>query len=285
MEERAKKDIEEMWSMLDGIKSDDIELDGLTVRAGNKVLKLEVVSEEPLDIEEEIRKEYRDKLIEKLNIIKKHINDKINSMSDFVSRIRFEYERKEEELTRKLHEAKLMPDVSVEDAKKGLSVVKGTGQDEYIWLVQGIYWPKTLDQEYIDPKYQKKMITPIVVLIETKGKKVQRVSTRQPIGLGYFQHYHQSNPDCWGRWKYPRNWETPIDIINIAQEAQIVLENINSGSLAERRPRGLPRYNTVCRHLTGEKKAPDNKVNLRREEKRVGVEENSNIDESDFWTS
>jgi hypothetical protein len=181
MEERAKKDIEEMWSMLDGIKSDDIELDGLTVRAGNKVLKLEVVSEEPLDIEEEIRKEYRDKLIEKLNIIKKHINDKINSMSDFVSRIRFEYERKEEELTRKLHEAKLMPDVSVEDAKKGLSVVKGTGQDEYIWLVQGIYWPKTLDQEYIDPKYQKKMITPIGCLVETLCTFLPLVSIKTTI--------------------------------------------------------------------------------------------------------
>jgi hypothetical protein len=67
-------------------------------------------------------------------------------------------------------------------------------------------------------------------------------------GLMAFPHYHQqTTQDCWGSWSYPKNWNTPTDILRIAKAAEAVLETINQGSLAEQNPRGLPRINTLLK--------------------------------------
>lgn len=275
---KAEKDIKYMFGLLDGVDADDVKLDELTIRAGGKLLKFELVSDEPLPIGDEIREELKQKMTKKLQSIKTHINNKITEMSSFVTEIRRSYEQKEKELDKKFKNSKLMPDIKYRHAQRGLSVIQGNGKDEYIWLVQAIYWPKFVNKQKIRRDFQKKLITPIIITIETTGKHVSRVSTRQPMGLEYFDHYHQSQPDCWGSWKSPSKWKTPDDILQIAGQAQAVLETINTGSIANQTPRGLPRKTTVMRHLEVEKKPKrkvgrprKNKVDVNSEDIRSGI--------------
>lgn len=244
-----KEALANMFQDIDSVDVDAIKNSGITIRAGNKLVKLEVISEEPIEIEEEIREEFRTRLREKLQEIKNRLNQKVTEIVETTSRIRIEAERKEQELKRKLQRAHPMPDVFLEHAARGISCVKGSGRDELVWLVNGIYWPKFYDGQRIEPKYSKKLLTQIVFLIRTKGDRLHEVSTRQLIGLDYFDHYHQQSPDCWGHWSYPKTFKTPEDLIRVARDAEAVLQNINPHSIANRSPRGLPRKNTLARHL------------------------------------
>lgn len=289
IKEKAKKDIRYMFELLDGIDASDVKLDELTIRAGGKLLKFELVSNNPLSIEDEVREELKVKMTKKLQSIKTHINNKITEMSTFVTEIRRSFEQKEREFNKKIQNSKLMPDIKWSHAQRGLSVVQGR-KDEYIWLVQSIYWPKFINKQKIKRDYQKKLITPIIIMIETAGDRVIRVSTRQPMGLDYFQHYHQSNPDCWGSWAYPKEWKTPDDILQIAGQAQAVLETINTGSIANQTPRGLPRKATVARHLEDERKKRGRgrprkeKVVLEGEDVRSGIRQDFTPSD-DIWMS
>ena len=248
-----KEALAKMFQDIDSVDVNAIKNTGITIRAGNKLVKLEVVSETPIELEEEIREEFRIRLREKLQEIKNRLNQKVTEIVETTSRIRIEAERKEQELKSQLQRAHPMPDVFFEHAGRGLSCVKGQGHGEIIWLVSGIYWPKFYDGKRIDPKYSKMLLTQIMFMIHTKGDKVTGVSTRQLIGLDYFEHYHQHRPDCWGHWVYPKNWSNPNDIIKIARDAEAVLQNVNPHSIANRSPRGLPRKETLARHLAAEK--------------------------------
>ena len=181
-----------------------------------------------------------------------------------------------------------MPDVFSSHAEKGLSLVKGRYKDELMWLVQGIYWPKKVNSTPLEGKFSKKMLTQIIYCIETKNDKVIRVSTRKPIDFSYFNHYHQSTPDCWGNWKHPAKWETPDDIISIAREAEFVLEDINLGSIADHNPRGLPRLTTVKRHILKDDDVKDEKKLdiglLNQNARRAGITASVRSEE-DLWTT
>lgn len=254
----AQKDLtklkrEALGSMFQDINSVDVDAiknSGVTIRAGNKLVKLEVVSEEPIELEEEIREEFRIRLREKLQEIKNRLNEKVTQIVETTSRIRIEAERKEQELKTKLQRAHPMPDVFFQHAARGISCIKGEERNEIIWLINGIYWPKFYDGKRIEPKYSKKMITQIVFFIRTKGEKIYEVSTRQLSGLNYFDHYHQQSPDCWGHWQYPATFSKVEDLIKVARDAEAVLQNINPHSIANGSPRGLPRKNTLARHLS-----------------------------------
>ena len=247
-----KEALGKMFEDINSVDVDAIKNTGITIRAGNKIVKLEVVSEVPIEIEEEIREEFRIRLREKLQEIKNRLNQKVTEIVETTSRIRIEAERKEQDLKRKLQRAHPMPDIFLDHAKRGISCVKGQGRDEIIWLVNGIYWPKFYDGKRIEPKYSKKLLTQIVIMIHTKGDLITGVSTRQLLGLEYFNHYHQQNPDCWGHWKYPSHWKTADDLIKVARDAEAVLQNVNPHSIADQAPRGLPRKSTLSRHLTSE---------------------------------
>ena len=241
--------LSKMFADINSVDVDAIKNSGITIRAGNKLVKLEVVSEEPIEIEDEIREEFRIRLREKLQEIKNRLNQKVTEIVETTSRIRIEAERKEQELKRQLQRAHPMPDVFQEHAARGISCVKGQSRDEIIWFVTGIYWPKFYDGQRIDPKYSKKLLTQIIFQIRTSGNRIHEVSTRQLIGLQYFDHYHQQSPDCWGHWTPPSRWSTPDDLIKVARDAEAVLENVNPHSIANRSPRGLPRKNTLARHM------------------------------------
>jgi len=284
---RAEKDIKYMFEQIDQVDVDAIKLDGVTMRLGNKVLRLVVDSESPSDVEDQIKEEYRQKLAIQLNTIKDNINNKVSEMSEFVNTLRREYELKERTLQKRLDGVTAMPDLNENHMYSGLSICKGNYPGEIFWLVQGIYWPKYVDRRAIEPNYTKKMMSHIIICIQTKKDKITSVSTRKPLGFDFFQHYHQANPDCWGKWSPPRRFNNdPNEIIRIAQEVQVVLENINTGSIAKNNPRGLPRRDTLMRHILPEGEGVQNMKNLRQNVRRLGAETTGiSIDEDSFWTS
>ena len=272
--------MDSLRNVIDGVSVEDIQLDGVQMRVGNRLVRLEVVSDQPIDIEDDIRKEYRKKLNDKLSNVKDVVNKKFSEMISSVGVLKEEVKRKEQDLSRRLAEANIMPPINMNHAEQGLSVVGSRGNTDksrLTWLVQGIYWPKFLDGKQIEPQYQKKMISSITFVIETEENRVLGVSTRMPLGLGYFSHYHQSRPDCWGNWHWPVTYETPDDIIAIAREAEGVLENINTGSLANHTPTKLPRINTLKRHLTAERQ----EVTVNGRSERTGVDSFSEM--ADVW--
>lgn len=278
-----RKDMEEAFATLDTVKVDDVTLKGVTMRIGDKVLKLQVVQTTPIDVVEEIKAEYKTALNKRLESIKGVIHQKVTDMTNSVSQIREEMEKKEEELKKRLDRAQIMPPLTMEHMQKGLSVAPGARKNEIIWFVRSVYWPKFIDRKPIEPKYAKKLITPMVIQITTEGDQVKMVSTKTMIGLRDFSHYHQANPDCWGRWVWARKFKTPDDIIALAREAEGVLENINSGSIAKRNPVGLPTFQVLQRHLMKEKGPL--KVEVDESNARTGVSPRTDIDQEDAWST
>ena len=285
----ADSALQNMFQDIDSLNIDDVKSEGITIRVGKQLVKLEVVSDSPISVEDEIREEFRSKIKDKLQEIKNRLNTQIQSLVDSTTQVKVEYERKETQLKAKLARAHPMPDIFFKDAVKGLSVVKGDRAEELYWLVQGVYWPKTYgdinSMKEIEPNYSKKMMSHIIFMIKTKGNTVTQVTTRKPIGLDLFQHYHQqARGDCWGQWKYPTHWERPSDIINIAKDAEAVLENINPFSIAKHNPRGLPRESTVKRHLQQMSRrnteAPRDQNSI-----RMGTADRSARDFEDVWTT
>lgn len=286
VKKKAKEDIGYLFAQIDSININEVKNDEVNLRIGNQIFKLvNIGNVDESYIENKIREEFKQKLSKKLEIIKKKINVKLNQMSDFVTTIRDEYEKKEAQLQQQLRNAVTMPEVTEAHAKKGLSVVKGVGKGNLIWLVQGVYWPKYVNQVPIEPDYSTKMITPIIIMVKTSGNRITNVSVRKPIGLTRFSHYHSfQEGECWGKWKYDsRRWSEPDDIIRIAQEAQVVLENINAHSLGRENPQGLPRINTLKNHLVkGGKKLEQSGIN--RREERMGIEsQETHINNDNIW--
>lgn len=285
IKKRADKDIKEVFGLLDSVDADSLKSDGVTIRSGNRILQLQVVSETPLTVEDEIRNELKQKLHERIKLIREKVNTKITEMSDFVQKIKSEYDRKERELKEQLAKSTPMPNITLSHAKKGLSVIRGNERNGLTWLVQGIYWPKYLDKRPLKKTFSKKLLSNVIYMIDTSGDTILNVSTRKPIGLEYFQHYHQSNPDCWGNWKPTRKWSTPNDIIKCAREAEAVLENINTSSIAKRNPAGLPRRDTVLRHVAKDNGKGDKLGILNQAARRSGISPDIREGDEDVWMS
>lgn len=281
--EEKLESFKSILNYLDEADVDKIKTDGMTLRVGGKMLHFSSVDENPITVEEEIRNELKEKLNSQQVIIKNKINNKISEMVSYFNEIKREYQRKEIEMERKLNDTTLMPNVQWNHAERGLSVIKGSGRDKLIWLCQGIYWPKYVDKKPIEKKYSKRLISNVIFLVETKGTHVLDVSTRQPIGLDYFDHYHQSKPDCWGYWKFEKKWNTPDDIIKISKEAEAVLENVNTGSIANSSPRGLPKKNTLLKHLS-KSNEEDFLGNLNQQVRRSGITEDNRTNDMDVWS-
>jgi len=285
VEKKAKEDIEYLFAQIDSINIDEVKNEEVHLRLGNHIFKLvNIGNVDESYVENKIREEFRTKLSKKLETIKRKINKKLNEMSEFVTTIRKEYETKERKLKQELQNAVSMPEVKLTHAQRGLSVVRGSGRGQLIWLVQGVYWPKYVNHEPINPEYSTKLITPIIIMIKTSAERIMEVSVRKPIGLDRFQHYHgMTDSECWGKWKYSnRQWNTPNDIIKIGQEAQIVLENVNAKSPANSTPSGLPRLSTLKRHLV--KGGKVDQANVNKREERMGIEaQETHIDSANIW--
>ena len=239
----------ENYQSINDIKLDFSEMkeEGLTIRCGNKLVKLQVSEENVvIDDEKEVREEFEERYGKEFNRI-------MDGVKSFVKNVKEECEKKEKELDTKLKNAYVMPEVNIMDAKNGISVVKGN-DGQLIWLVRGMYSIKTVDGVPVDPKITRRTTTDVVFMVVTSGNKMLKISTCKPISLDYFKHYHQSRPDCWGNWWNNRTaenniWEIPDDIIKLAREAECVLENVNTDSLVDRNPTGLPRLSTLRKYI------------------------------------
>jgi len=280
--ESKMKQFKSVLDDLDEVDIDKIKTEGMSLRVGNKLVVFKSVEENPITVEDEIRNELREKINSQQKIIRDKINAKISEMIEYFNQVKKEYRRKEQKLEQTLANSISMPEVTFDHARRGLSVLKGN-KGEIIWLVQGIYWPKTIDGKHIEKKFSKKMISNIIFMVKTKGNNVIGVSTRQPIGLDYFEHYHQSHPDCWGYWKYPKTFESSDDIIKIAKDAEAVLENINTGSIAISTPRGLPRKSTILKHIIS--KNDDDPIGiLNQQVRRSGILSDTRSNDMDVWS-
>lgn len=268
-----KKSKEKIPLILNEIDIDSLETNGAFLKINDRMIKLSVVSNEPINEINIIKKEFSEKLQKQQEIIKVKITNEINELEKFYQSLKSEYDRKNKKLDEKIKNKEIMPKIEFSDSQKGLSITK-TSNNNLCWLVQGIYWPKYVDGKKINAKYSKKMITPVIYMIETKDDIILNVSTRKTVGLDYFSHYHQSNPDCWGDWKYPKKWETPSDIINIARQAESVLENINVGSIAIRAPANLPKIGTIKKYLNDLDVVGNLNQTIRRQGLRSDIREN-----------
>lgn len=283
----AENKMKEVKTTTDKVMSsltlDDIKSQGMTVRIGGRVVKLEITDETSIP-EDDIRKEYTQKLNEKLKSIRDIMNEKMSEMAYMADEARRDFEKKEKALNEKLKMAKPMPDITYDHAKAGLSVVKGSKAGELFWMYQGIYWPKFVDNKPISPAYIKKMITPVTLVVATVDNKVISVAIRKTIGLGKFDHYHNTGSgDCWGNWSFDKNWKEPGDILTICKEAMAVLENINGSSLAKRNPDGLPTYATVLKNITS---TLPTSTTLNKVDERIGVSSESERDTvGGSWTT
>jgi hypothetical protein len=266
MEDRKEETLEAISDTLNSISVDDLKSDGFTVRSGNKVLKLSVTGEYSLDkMEEEIKEEYKEKLSKNLANINRIIIKKLDDMSKFVSSIKKEYEDKTEKLEKRLESSEIMPNITPEHGNQGLSLTKGY-DGRLIWMFQSVYWPKYVDNRKIEESYSRRLINHIIITVETLGNSVMSVGVKKPIGLGDFDHYHRN---CWGNWKHTKEWKTPDDIIRICKEAEVVLETINTGSLASNSPQGLMRVATLMKHSVPMESSVDFKANRKAE--NIGV--------------
>lgn len=268
----------DMEATLDAINIDDVQSSGMTIRIGGRVVKLQVTEEISLP-EDEIRAEYSLKLTEKLQQIKGILNEKMSEMTYMVEQNRQDFEDKERELQKRLAEANLMPNITYDQAKAGLSVVKGhkdhRGEADCLtWLYQGVYWPKFVDGNPIDPKYAKRLISPVTLEIVTLKDRVRQVTVRKTIGLAKFRHYHAmgGDSDCWGQWSIPSRWAEPKDILAIAQHGMGVLENVNTRSPGDRSPSGLPRLDTLSQHVLRGEAAKNVEYVTSRADERAGIE-------------
>lgn len=227
---------------------DEIELDGMSVRIGGHIFEMKKINETH-SIEDSIRKEYQDKFNEKIKMLGNFVNEKLTESFSVIDSLKSEYSRKEKILNDRINNATLMPSFNINHITNGVSVVPINGGG-IGWIVRRVYWPKFVDNRRINTKTQKKMISNVLVyIIVNNDNKTSSVSLRK-FDFSEFDHYHRN---CWGDW----NWSTlkadnVEDIIKIADDAIAVLERINSMSLANRTPRGLPRFDTVLRNCDDE---------------------------------
>lgn len=280
LEEQIQESKNSMFSSLNDINIDSLKAEGVSIRVGDKLLKFSIDKEESISDINIIKEDFRNKLNKQQKRIKEKINNEIEKINNYHNSLKIEFERKEKELKKKLSLTQQMPNITYEDALKGLSLVKGHDQDTLCWLVYGVYWPKTLDFKPINLTFSKRLVSPVIYMIMTKGKYVTEVSTRKVIGLEYFDHYHQNSPDCWGDWKFKVKWTTPTDILTIGRQAESILENINSKSTTKSSPEGLPRINTIKNNI----KRKNNYVNMDRNSLRQGIDNNIRTNDSEIWS-
>jgi hypothetical protein len=153
----------------------------------------------------------------------------------------------EKEVRDQLKNINLMPDISIDHARAGLTVSKSSGGG-LCWHFRTVYAPKFIKQVGIIYKlkaaFAQKLITPVVLCVETTSNEgYARINVHRFDDLSAFDHYHTN---CWKTFKYQsRKWKSVDDILSFSREAMGVLEMINGDSIARNIPNGLPDIQTV----------------------------------------
>jgi len=262
-EEQVEQRHAEMIADLETISVDNLKNEGVTLSFGGKTFKfkdLEIIKDESL--EKKIRGEFRDKLNQQQDKIREKINAKINQLLLMHQQKQDELNRKEQNLKNKYKNTAMMPSITRDHFKKGLSVVKGSNHGELEWLFRTNYKPKFMviyedgsaytgskkERYAIPARMVNRLDRPIFIKIITKGDQITSIQTLDPETMMDFSHYHTN---CWGRWESWKNkrWNSPNDILVIMKEAEGVLETINQGSIATRAPSDMPKFATLLKEV------------------------------------
>lgn len=242
-EDQVEESKQELFEILNEIDFDKLKERGVLININGKMFRfsdVEVIEEE--SIEEKIRKELREEINVQQKSIREKINNKINQLLTMHTRKQSELEQKERKLEEKYSNISLMPDITFDHLKKGVFVCRGNQQGELIWGMKAIYKPLTVDKYSILKEHRERMKRDCYVIVRTKQRNVIDVDVYDNGLKNALDHYHFG---CWGKWKYPKTFNNPNDIIQIMKDAMAVLSNINSGSVAKRQPIGMPRISTV----------------------------------------
>jgi len=257
---------QEMIEDLESISVDNLKSNGVQLSFGGKTFKfndLEIVEDDSL--EKRLRKEYKEKLNDQQTIIREKINAKINQLLLMHQQKQQELDRKEKNIKRKYADMAMMPEISEKHMLKGLSVVKGSANDELVWIYRAVYNPRFIliadgsfhskkDRKPIPSRLVNRLKKDILIVVKTKKERITSLVTKKTkkdnesdFELPSFQHYHQTNSgnDCWGTWTWETKWNSPDDIMKVVKDGEAVLEVINQGSIATRGPLGLPKLQTL----------------------------------------
>lgn len=234
---------------LDDIQN--INADGITIRSGNKVIKLQVTEETVVDDTDAIRQEFAEKFQALMLKVKSDGEDYKNQLKYAFDKERDKLERKEKELQRRMSETSVLPELKTEHLHAGLAVALA-GHGRLLWSFKTVYAPKYINERRIDPTFAKRLVTPICIEVTTNAEsRCIGLHVRQILGGKKFHHYHSmsNSSDCWGDFRYDGvKLNGPEDVIEFCKKAAGVLEVINEMSIGTRNPRGLSRLDTVKKH-------------------------------------
>ena len=269
------------------IDIDSLESNGISVRCGNKVLKLSVTETEELPIDEikkELEQSYQEKLIELETSLKEYKDQLKLSLQLEADKLR-ETKRKYEN---SLKQTNKLPNITIDHANKGLYVVNDKNGG-LIWFFKCVYAPKYVNEKRIDPSFAKRLMTPILLKATVNEEnKVISLVVNKIIGDEKFKHYHDTGyTDCWGDTFRPSSFtiKDPDEAIAFFEKALYILETINEFSLGNRSPKGLSRFNTIKKHLTNEVNPDVKKSAVTSRNRRSGFDTNVNegLAENNAW--
>ena len=170
-------------------------------------------------------------------------NKLMSSVAIRVSKIRQEAQQKVDLAERKLRDTFVMPEVTLEDIRKGMSVCKQEGK--YLaYFVPLHYAPKFLGEReqvtrQICEEHRKVLEHDILlkVVIKQEGA-IAQVGTLESNSETFY-HYHGNKENCLGT-AITEHIEKPADVFTFRERLQKTLEIVNLSSLYDDKPHGLP---------------------------------------------
>jgi len=258
IDQELKEDIEETQNSIENRKKEILDIiennvnfdkhpetkelfsDGITMLVGNKKVKFEISDVEDIPTDEiykQVKKLYQEKLYE----IWEKISSKIDPLSEEIENIKDKLSH-EIKKSKNLRKNRKMPEINEDHISRGISVVPGEGEDEIYWYVDGIFRIDSVDDNKISEEYSKLTETPTKMMVTTRDDKITELKIKRWCGDD-FLHYHSienGREDCWGDFNPYIKWETPNDIIEIAEKAFLILRDINTYSIGDSCPPYLP---------------------------------------------
>jgi hypothetical protein len=271
---------------------ESIKADGITVRTGNRVIRMQVVEDTTIP-EDDIKKELEEKFREELVRMRDSFETYKSSMKETLAMHRGRFKEKEALLQVELSRINKLPNINDSHADQGLSVVNNnnTRDGGLVWYFKCVYNPKYVNGTQIDPAWAKRIMTPVTIVMKTNSEnQVTQVKIVKIIGHQKFMHYHSmsQSSDCWGDWRVSgKVVETPEDAIKVFKDALMVLETINEFSLGDRTPTGLSKFDTIKKHLVQDGEvAADSRTAINSRNNRSGFDTDVNDDvAADVWST
>ncbi|MCK5016093.1 MAG: hypothetical protein KAS32_03395 [Candidatus Peribacteraceae bacterium] len=269
----------------------DIAADGISIRSGNKVIRLQVTEETVVDDNEAVREELETKFAEQYDILVQQFDKYKDQMRYALDGEKNKLIKKQDELDQRLRDATVLPSITSKHLKAGLSVGVSSGGNGLIWLYKTVYAPKYVGNRMIDPVFAKRLVTPVCLEILTRpDTRIYSLKVMQILGGNKFQHYHSisNSGDCWGNFTYDGlKVPTVDDMLNFCKSVDGLLETINDLSIGTSNPRGLSRLETIEKHLFAADESRDSgplPTNSRNARAGVNLEERQEATSDAVWS-